>query len=147
MMPVASCAPFPFVASCDVMLTMLVCATCWLSMHLYMLAYMFMHESCLLVCRPYFNTMELWTFDSNLHLSLVDTTFCLPFRLFVFFLVCLFAFFLVCHILVSMLAMSIMFIYLMPLPRALCIFFFHCLTTGFLSFPLHVHTWSEGTVS
>ena len=30
---------------CDDMLTMLVCATCWLSMHLYMLAYMFMHES------------------------------------------------------------------------------------------------------
>ena len=41
------------------MLVMLVCATCWLSMHLYMLVYMFMHESYLLVCRPYFNTMML----------------------------------------------------------------------------------------
>ena len=48
----------PFSALCDDMLTMLVCATRWLSMHLYTLAYMFMHESCLLVCRPCFNTMK-----------------------------------------------------------------------------------------
>ena len=78
-------------APCDAMLTMLVCATCWLSMHLYTLAYMFMHESCLLVCRPCFNTMKLWTFDPNLHLS--------PHRhhlLFALFIVCLFAYFLVC---------------------------------------------------
>ena len=73
------------------MLTMLIYATHWLSMHLYMLAYMSMHESCLLVCHPDFNTMKLWTFDPNLHLSPVDTTFCLPFCLFVFFLVCLLA--------------------------------------------------------
>ena len=71
------------------MLTMLVCATRWLSMHPYMLAYMFMHESCLLVRRPCFNTMKVWTFEPNLHLSFVDTTFCLPFCLFVFFLFCL----------------------------------------------------------
>ena len=90
-MPVATCIPFPFAASCDDMLTMLVCATHWLSMHPYTLAYMFMHESCLLVCRPGFNTMKLWTFDPNLHLSVVDTTFCLPFYLFVFFLVYLLA--------------------------------------------------------
>ena len=38
---------------------------------------MFMHESCLSVCRPCFNTMKLWTFDPNLHLSPVDTNFCL----------------------------------------------------------------------
>ena len=50
--PVALCTPFPFAAPCDDMLTMLVCVTCWLSMHLYMLAYMSMHESCLLVCHP-----------------------------------------------------------------------------------------------
>ena len=56
-------------APCDVMLAMLVYATCWLSMRLYMLAYMFMHESCLLVCRPCFNTMKLWTSDPNPHLS------------------------------------------------------------------------------
>ena len=43
----------------DAMLTMFVCATHWLSMHLYTLAYMFPHKSCLLVCRPYFNTMKL----------------------------------------------------------------------------------------
>ena len=91
MMLLASCIPFPFSTLCDDMLTMPVCATHWLSMHLYMLAYMSMHESCFLVCCPYFNTIKLWTSDPNLHLSLVNTTFCLPFYLFVFFLVCLFA--------------------------------------------------------
>ena len=29
------------------------------------------------LCRPYFNTMELWTLDPKLHLSSQDTTFCL----------------------------------------------------------------------
>ena len=66
MMPVASCTPFPLSAPCDDMLTMLVCATRWLSMHLYMLAHMSMHESCLLVCRPCFNIMELLAVDLNL---------------------------------------------------------------------------------
>ena len=94
MMPVASCIPFPFFALGDDMLAMLVCATHWLYMHLYTLAYMSMHESCLLVCRPCFNTMKLWTFDPNLHLSLADTIFvrflaCFPFFLFACFLLCL----------------------------------------------------------
>ena len=80
---VASCIPFLFSTPCVDMLTMLVCITSSLSMHLYTLTYMSMHESYLLVCHPYFNTMKLWTFDTNLHLSLADTTFCL--------LVCLFA--------------------------------------------------------
>ena len=93
MMPVASYIPFPFSAPCDVMLAMLVCATCWFSMHLYMLAYMFTRESCLLVCHQCFNTMKLWTFDPNLHFSLMDTTFCLLF--FVCLTSCLFACFLV----------------------------------------------------
>ena len=79
-------------------------------MHLYTLAYMFMQESCLLVCRPCFNTMKLWTFDPNLHLSLTDTTFCL--------FSCLFACFLT-----SLLAMPIMLVRFMP---------FHML---FASFP------------
>ena len=60
-----------------------------LYMHLYALAYMTMHKSCLLVCRPYFNTMKLWTPDLNLHLSFADTTFCLLACLFAFLLVCL----------------------------------------------------------
>ena len=120
MMPVASCKPFPFSDPCNDMFTLLVCATRWLSMQLYMLAYMSMHESCLLVCRPYFNTIKLWTFDPNPHLSLADTTFCLPF--------CLFAYFLI-----SLLAMSIMLIFFMPFSYALCIFSFHCLSTSFLS--------------
>ena len=73
----------------DAILTMLVCATCWRSMHLYTLAYMFMHESCLLVCRPCFRTMKLWTFDPNLYLFLADTTFCLLSCLFALLFLCL----------------------------------------------------------
>ena len=132
-------------ALCDVMLAILVCATRWLSMHLYMLAYMSMHESCLLVCRPYFNTMKLWTSDPNLHLSPVDTTFCLPFCLFVFLLVCLLAYLLSCFLIClscgsscllpyAMLAMSIMLICFMPLSHALCIFFLPLLVYWFLHF-------------
>ena len=98
MMLVALCIPFPFSVPCDDMLTMLVYAIHWLSMHFYMLAYMSMHESCLLVCCLYFNTMKLWKFDPNPYLSPVDITFCLPFCLFGFFLVCLFAFSLVCFL-------------------------------------------------
>ena len=120
----------PFSALHD---NMLVCTTRWLSTHLYTLAYMSMHEFCLLVCRPFFNTMKLWTSDSNLHLSLADTTF-----------VCLLSCFvsLFARILVFMFAMSIMFIYFMPLYCALCIFSFHGLFAGFLSLHLHVCTWS-----
>ena len=49
----------PSFAPCDDILVMLVYATCWLYMHFNTLAYMFMHESCLLVCRPCFNTNEV----------------------------------------------------------------------------------------
>ena len=97
-MPIVSCIPFPFSASCDNMLTMLVCATLWLYMHLYTLAYMFMHESCLLMCCPCFNTMKLWTFDHNLHLSLTETTFCLLSYLFAFLLVRLLSCFFACYV-------------------------------------------------
>ena len=100
-MMVASCIPFPFFALCDDMLTILVCVTRWLSMHLYTLAYMSLHESCLIVCLPCFNTMKLWTSDPNLHLSLTDST-----------LGCLLSCFvsLFARILVSMFAMSFMFV-------------------------------------
>ena len=98
MMSVALCIPFPISTPCDNMLTMLVCATHWLSMHLYTLAHMFMHKSCLLLCHPCFNTIKLWTFDPNLHLSPVDTTFYLPFCLFVFLFVCLLSCFFTCHV-------------------------------------------------
>ena len=50
---------------CDDILAILVCATCLLSMHLYTLTYMSMHESFLLVCHLCFNTMGLWTSDPN----------------------------------------------------------------------------------
>ena len=88
-MPVVSCIPFPFSTPCDTMLTMIVCATRWLSMHLYMLAYMSMHESCLLMCRPCFNTMKLQAFGPNLQLSLADISFCSLSHLFTLLLVCL----------------------------------------------------------
>ena len=109
MMLFASCIHFPFSTPCDDVLAMLVCATRWLYMHLYTLAYMSMHKSCLLVCSPYFNTMKLCTFDPNLHLSLTDTTFC-SFS-------CLFACFPI------MLSMSIMLI---------CFMHFHILFASFL---------------
>ena len=132
----SGCSVFthPFSAPRDDMLAMLACTTFWLSMHLYTPAYMSMHESCLLMCRPCFNTMKLWTSDPNLHLSLANTA-----------LVCLLSCFvsLFAHILVSMFAMSIMFICFMPLYYAICIFFFHSLFAGSLSLPLHVRTWSE----
>ena len=89
LMLVASCMSLTFPALCDDMLAMLVCATRWLYIHLYTLAYMSMHEFCLLVCRPCFNKMKLWTFDPNLHLSLADTTFCSFSCLFAFPFVCL----------------------------------------------------------
>ena len=105
---------------------MLFCATCWLYVHLYTLVYMFMHESCLLVCRPYFNTMRLWTTDPNLHLSLADTTFCLLSCLFILCL--LFAILLVCpfalmfaHILYAMLVIAILFVRFAPFCYYLCI--------------------------
>ena len=97
MMLVASCIPFPFFTPCDDILVMLVCAACWVYMHLYTLAYMSMHESCLLVCCPCFNTMKLWTFDPNLHLSLANTTFCSFPCLFAFLLVCLLSCY-ACHV-------------------------------------------------
>ena len=118
-------------ANCDDMLTMLVCATCWLSLHRYTLAYMSMHKSYVLVCHPCFNIMKLWTFDPNLHLSLSNTTFCLPscfVCLFVCLSICLPAFLFVCASCLSyllplaMLAMSIIFICLCPF-HMLSVFF------------------------
>ena len=105
----------------DDMLAMLVCATRWLSTYLYMLAYMSMHESCLLVCHPCFNTMKLWTSDPNLYLPLADTTFFCLLSCFVSLFAC---------ILISMFVMSIMFICFMPLYCALCIFSFHGLSAA-----------------
>ena len=97
-MPGYSVCTLAFSTLRDAMFTMLVCATCWLSMHFYKLAHMFMHKPCLLVCWPCFNTMKLWTFDPNLHLSLANTTFCLLF-LPIYLLACLLAFLLFdCHV-------------------------------------------------
>ena len=120
--------PFPFSTPCDDMLAMLVCATHWLSMYLYMLAYMSMHESCLIVCHPCFNVMKLWTFDSNLNLSLANTNFC-SFS-------CLFAFSLVC--LLSCYTHRVYHAHLFyGFSYTLCMFSFDCLSAGFFSLPLH----------
>ena len=160
MMPVATCIPFPFFALCNDMLTMLVCATYWLSMHLYMLAYMSMHESCLLVCRLGFNTMKLWTFDPKPtfvprvhHLLfaflLVCLLYCLLAYLFAFLLSCLFVYLMACHVFCHMLCLPCL-----SCLSALCLFHmlfasfsFHCLFAGLLSLSLHVHTRSEGVWS
>ena len=115
-----------FSAPCDDFLTMLVCATCWLYLHLYMLAYMSIHESCLLVCHPYFNTMKLCMSDPNLHLSLANTTFCLLSCLFAFLLVCLLSCLLpsciFACILVSIFAISILLVHFSSFYYYLCIF-------------------------
>ena len=138
-MPVASCIPFPFFVPCNDMLVMLFCATHWLYVHLYSHVYMFMHESCLLVCRPYFNTMRLWTFDLNLHLSLTNTTFCLLSCLFTLCL--LFVILLVypfahmfAHILYAMLVIAILLARFAPFCYYLCISPFPLLVYWFLVF-------------
>ena len=138
-MPGCFVRTLPFFNPCDVMLPMLVCATRWISTHLYMLAYMSMHESCLLVSRPCFNTMRLRTFDPNLHLSLADTTFCL--LSFLFTLCLLFAILLVCpfahmfaRILYAMLVITILLVRFAPFCYYLCIFPFPLLICWFLVF-------------
>ena len=93
--------------------------------HLYTLAYMSMCESCLLVCRPCFNTMKLWTPDPNLHLSLVDTTFCLLSCLFAFLLSCLVVYLMARHVSCHMLCLPCL-----SCLSALCLFH-----TLFASFP------------
>ena len=106
-------------------------------MHLYKLAYLSMHESCLLLCHPCFNTMKLWTSDPNLHLSLANTTFCLFacfLALLVFLFVCL-SCCLSCLLPHAVLAMSIVFIFFMPISCTFCAFFFHRLSASFLSLP------------
>ena len=129
-MPGCSMHTLPFFAPCDAMLTMLDCATRWLSMHLYMLAYMFIHESCLLVCRLCFNTMKLWSFDHNLHLSLTDATFCLLSYLFAFLLVRLLSCFFACYVYHAYLLYASFICYLhLFLPLLVCwflVFAFAC---------------------
>ena len=142
-MPGCSSCALPFSALCDDIVAMLVCTTCWLYMHFYMFAYIFMHESCLLACRPCFNTNEVMDirsqptfFPHGHHFLLV----CLFTCLFAVLLVCLLACLLhpyiyVCHVYRAYLLYAYLY--------TLHIFSFHCLSVDFLSLPLHVHTWSE----
>ena len=130
---------YPLFCSMRRLLTMFFCATRWLYVHLYTLIYMFMHESFLLVCRPCFNTMRLWTSDPNLHLSLTDTTFCLLSYLFTLWL--LFAILLVCpfahmfsRILYTMLIVAILLVCFAPFCYYLCISPFPLLVCWFFIF-------------
>ena len=138
MMPVAPCIPFPFFAPYEDVLIMLVCATHWLSLHLYTLAYMSMHESCLLVCRTCFNTMKIWTIDPNLHLSLVDTAISLLSFLFFFLFVCLLSCY-ACYVYHAYLLYAF-FLYSLHL-------FCHRLSASFLSLTLYVHTQNKDAQS
>ena len=116
----------------DALLAMLVCATCWLSKHLYTLAHMSMHESCLLMSRPCGHLIQTYIRPSRTP-PFVCFLACLPFYLFACFVA-------------SSFAMPIMLICFMHF-HMLCIFSFPCLSAGLLSLPLHVHTWSEDTWS
>ena len=149
----------PFSDLCDDMFAMLVCATCWISLHFYTLAHMSMREYCLLVCHPCFNTMKLWKFGPNLHFSLGDTTFCLPFACLVSFLfaclpVCLLALLFAC---LSLLVISPTTCYacfactllcFIPIAHYPCISFFPLLGCWFLvfAFAWSEDTWSKGMV-
>ena len=116
----------------DALLAMLVCATCWLSKHLYTLAHMSMHESCLLMSRPCGHLIQTYIRPSWTP-PFVCFLACLPFYLFACFVA-------------SSLAMPIMLICFMHF-HMLCIFSFPCLSAGLLSLSLHVYTWSEDTWS
>ena len=129
----------PFLLCAMILLTMLVYATHWLSMHLYTLVYMFMHESWLLVCCPYFNKMKLRTLDLNLHLSLADTPFCLlsclfTFCLFVSFLACLLASLFLCLTCLSRLSALCLFLHSLHffLPLLICWFLVFAFTRTYM---------------
>ena len=95
--------------------------------------------SCMsLACQCVVHASTQWNYG-----HLIQTYIC-PSRTppFVCFLAC-FSSHLFAHFLVSLLAMSTTLNCFMPLSYALCIFSFHCMSAGFLSLPLHVHTWSE----
>ena len=115
----------PFSSPCDAMLTMFVCATRWLSMHLNKLAHMSMHESCLLLCRPCFNTIKSW----------IQTYICPSWTPPFVLLSCLFAFLLVC-LLSCFFACHVYHVYLLyAFFICLLLLSFHCLSAGFLSLP------------
>ena len=137
MMPVASYTPIPFSTPCDDMFAMLVYATRQFYVRLYMLVYMSMHEPCLLMCRPCFNAMRLWTSNPNVHLSLTNTTFCL--------LSCLFT---LCFLFAILLVYPFAYLFILhPFSIINASLPIHCSAAGFLSLPLHVHIWSEDTWS
>ena len=108
--------------------------------------FMFMHESCLLMYHPCSNTMELWIFDPNVHLSFKDTpiffynmlvclilclSHLLPYAMLVCFTLCLLASIRLSSFTFSLHSFSI---FLVPLFASLL---------AYLSLPLHVPTWSE----
>ena len=117
-MPGCSSCALPFSALCDDIVAMLVCTTCWLYMHFYMFAYIFMHESCLLVCRPCFNTNEVMdirsqpTFFPRGHHFLLVCLFTCLFAILLCFPFCSYPGFYVCHVYLSCLSALCLFIVL-----------------------------------
>ena len=124
---------YPFFRSKRRLLTMFFYATRWLYVHLYMLVYMIMHKSCLLVYHPCFNIMRLWTSDPNLHLSLADTTFCLLSCLFTLYsYVCSHPICYACHcyLAYSFCALLLLFVHLsLSITRLLVSFLCLCMYT------------------
>ena len=128
----------PSFALRDAMLTMLVCATHWLFMHLYTLAYMFMHESCLLVLSmlQHNEVMDIRskpTFVPGRHLLLCVFLACFPPCLLVSFLA--FVTCCACHIYLAYLLCDLVLLSAV-FPSIACLLVF-------LSLPLHVHIWRE----
>ena len=94
------------------------------SLHLCMLAYMFMHE---FVCRLYSIPMELWTLDPILHLFSQDTPFCL--------ITCFFAFSCASHVYLPLFGIfPILFQHASP---SIC--FFACLLACFCCLCMYMH--------
>ena len=137
----------------------MICLPCLFAPHVgflcifYTLAHMFMHESCLLVCRP---CLTQWGYGHSIQTyicPLWTPSFCLPLYLFVFFLVCFLACLPSCFLVCLFILWLVMFStirYACHAYHALCLFHtllasfsFHFLFASFLSLPLHVHTWSE----
>ena len=134
---------YPLFRSVWRLLIMFFCAIRWLYVHLYTLVYMFMHESWLLVCHPCFNIMMLWTSDPNLHLPLVDTTFCLLSCLFILCLhpICYFhcyLSFLFCALLLLSMRLSLSIARLLVSCLYLCMYTYGARTHGVRAwFPRH----------
>ena len=130
MMLVSSCTPFSLSAPCDDILATLVCATHWLSMHLYTLAHMSMPCQCVV----HASTQLSYGHPIQTYICLLQTP---PFVYFLAYLpFCLFACFLA-----SLLAMhTIMLIHFMPFHMLFAFFpSIACLLVSCLCLCMYIH--------